>query len=59
MMNNKTIQLNHGFWDRPVEERAAIMESACERGGVSNFFDLSAEERDRAYDIDKDVDNGR
>lgn len=25
------------------------MEAACERGGVSNFFDLSPEERGRAY----------
>lgn len=42
--------VNNGFWDRPAEERAARMEAACERGGVSNFFDLSPEERGRAYD---------
>lgn len=42
--------VNNGFWDRPAEERASIMEAACERGGVANFFDLSPEERGRAYD---------
>ena len=42
--------VNNGFWDRPAEERAARMDAACERGGVSNFFDLSPEERGRAYD---------
>lgn len=42
--------VNNGFWDRPPEERSAIMQSACERGGVSDFFDLSAEERAAAYD---------
>lgn len=44
------VQVNNGFWDRPAEERAALMEAACERGGVVNFFDLSPEERVRAYD---------
>jgi len=42
--------VNNGFWDRPAEERAARMDAACERGGVSNFSDLSPEERGRAYD---------
>ena len=42
--------VNNGFWDRPPEERAALMDAACERGGVSNFHDLTPEERGRAYD---------
>lgn len=44
--------VNNGFWDRPVEERAARMEAACERNGVTNFLDLPPEERGRAYDAD-------
>lgn len=44
--------VNNGFWDRPPEERAARMDAACERGGTSNFFDLSPEERGAAYDRD-------
>lgn len=43
-------QVNNGFWDRPVEERASRMESVCERYGVSNFWDLSPEERGQAYE---------
>ena len=42
--------MNNGFWDRPAEERGAIMDAACERGNVTNFFDLSPEERGAAYD---------
>lgn len=41
--------VNHGFWDLPADERAAAMDSACERAGVVNFYDLPPEERDRAY----------
>lgn len=46
----KPTSVNNGFWDRSAEERAARMEAACERNGVSNFSDLSPEERGRAYD---------
>lgn len=46
-------QINNGFWDLDPEERAARMESACERGETVNFFDLSPEERGRAYDDDR------
>lgn len=46
--------VNNGFWDLPPDERSALMESACERGGVTNFFDLSPEERGRAYDRARD-----
>jgi len=42
--------VNNGFWDRPADERAARMDAACERGGVSSFWDLSPEERGRAYE---------
>lgn len=52
---NNYFTVNNGFWDRPVEERAAIMEQACERGGVDNFFDLSPEERGEAYYSGTDV----
>ncbi|MFY2995904.1 hypothetical protein ACOTH8_21515 [Achromobacter xylosoxidans] len=41
--------MNDGFWDRPADERAAIMERAAERGGVENFFDLDPEDRAQAY----------
>jgi len=41
--------VNYGFWDLPAEERAAAMDVACERGGVSDFYDLPPEDRDRAY----------
>jgi hypothetical protein len=41
---------SHFFADIPAEERAAIMESACEKAGVSNFFDLTPEERADVYD---------
>lgn len=41
--------MNNGFWDRPSDERAEIMERAAERGGVENFFDLEPEDRARAY----------
>lgn len=40
---------NNGFWDLDPGERGARMDAACERGGVSNFFDLSPEERGTAY----------
>lgn len=43
---------NNGFWDREPEERAARMDAAAERGGVSNFFDLPPEERAACYDRD-------
>lgn len=46
--------MNNGFWDRPADERAAIMEHAAERGGVENFFDLEPEDRARAYSQDDD-----
>ncbi len=45
-------QCNNGFWDKPAEERAQAMESACNYYGVANFFDLEPEERSRAYDRD-------
>ena len=41
---------NNGFWDREPEDRAARMESAAERGGVTHFFDLQPEERAQAYE---------
>ena len=41
---------NNDFWDRDPFDRAARMEAATRRGGVENFFDLSPEERARAYD---------
>lgn len=44
------MSINNGFWDLPADERAAITEAACERGGVDNFFDLPADERVAAYD---------
>lgn len=44
------MSINAGFWDQPGEDRAAAMERACEQGGTSGFFDLSAEERGAAYD---------
>lgn len=47
---NEMLTVNHGFWDRPPDDRAAIKDTARERGGVSDFFDLSPEERDRAYE---------
>lgn len=50
--SEQPITVNNGFWDKHPEERAAIMDAACERGGVANFFDLSPEERARAYDRD-------
>lgn len=40
---------NHGFFDLPPEERAAIVDAACERNNCENFHDLPPEERDRAY----------
>lgn len=43
------VLINHGFWDLDPEERARITEDACEKAGVDNFHDLSAEERDEAY----------
>lgn len=42
--------MNNGFWDRPADERAAVMERAAERGGVTDFFDLPPEERAAAYE---------
>lgn len=42
--------VNNGFWDKTPQERAASMDAACERNGVSNFFDLPPEERARAYE---------
>jgi hypothetical protein len=41
---------NHGFWDLPAGERAQFMEEAAARCGVENFYDLSPEERDSAYE---------
>lgn len=41
--------MNNGFFDRPAQERAGIMEKAAERGGVENFFDLPPEDRAQAY----------
>lgn len=42
--------MNSSFWDRPADERAALMERAAERGGVTDFFDLSPEERAATYE---------
>ena len=47
--------VNNGFWDLPAEERAARMETECERNGVDSFFDLSPEERGRTYYGDEDL----
>lgn len=43
-------ELLASFWDRAADDRAAVMQSAAERGGAENFFDLSPEERAQAYD---------
>ena len=45
---------NHGFWDRPADERAERMRNAAERGGAENFFDLPPEDRARAYEGSRD-----
>jgi hypothetical protein len=42
-------KVNHGFWDLPPEERAAIKDAACRRNDYVDFYDLPPEERDRAY----------
>ena len=52
--NEKPFLVNNGFWDRPAEDRSARMDEACRRSGTANFWDLSPEERGRAYD---DLDN--
>ena len=49
-LHRSAISCNNGFWNREPEERAARMDAACEHGGVSNFFDLSPEERAATYD---------
>jgi len=41
---------SHFFADVPPDERAQIMDEACERGGVNDFFDLPPEDRGAAYD---------
>lgn len=46
--------VNNGFWDREPQERAVRMDRACERGGVSNFFDLAPEERAACYEDEDD-----
>ncbi len=48
--DNRFRGCNNGFWDREPSDRASRMRAAAERGGVENFFDLSPEERARAYD---------
>jgi hypothetical protein len=50
--DSRPTSCNNGFWDRDPQERAAKMDAACERGGVSNFFDLSPEERGQCYDAE-------
>ena len=45
---------NHGFWERPADERAERMRKAAERGGVENFFDLPPDERAQAYEESRD-----
>ena len=52
------MKVNHGFWDLPASERARITEEACDRAGVENFYDLSPEERDRAYSKAEEYDEG-
>jgi hypothetical protein len=47
---NPDTRINSGHWDKSPRERAEITERACERAGVSNFHDLSSEERAAAYD---------
>lgn len=42
--------INNGFWDREPKDRAERMDRACEKAGVSDFFDLTPEERGRCYD---------
>lgn len=42
--------VNSGFWDLPGDERAEIEQAACERYGVSDFFDLDPEQRRAVYD---------
>lgn len=43
---------NDVFRDMPAEERAAVMDAACALWGVTNFFDMSPEDRARAYEGD-------
>jgi len=52
-------RINNGFWDLDADERAAIIESACDRAGIENFCDLSPEERSRAYEQSSAVEEGR
>ena len=47
-------RVNHGFFDLPPEERAAIKDAACKRNGCKNFYDLPPEERDKAYSVADD-----
>ena len=46
---SKPYRPNHGFFDLPAEERAAIADAACKRNDCESFYDLPPEERDRAY----------
>jgi len=41
---------NNNFFDREVDDRADRMQKASESGGVTDFFDLSPEERAACYD---------
>lgn len=50
--------MNAGFWDLPVEERAAIYER-CEQETGQHLLDLSPEERGRYYDLASEEDRWR
>ncbi len=42
--------VNNGFWDLPADDRAAAMQAACDRYGVTDFWDLDAGQRGDVYD---------
>ena len=41
---------NSGLWDLPDDERAEIMDQACDQNDTEHFYDLEPEERARAYE---------
>lgn len=42
--------MSHPFFSLPVEDRDAAYESARERFGVGDFYDLDPEQRAEVYD---------
>jgi len=45
-----TTSINSGFWDLPALDRDAAMTAACDRYGVSDFWDLDPAQRGAVYD---------